>query len=134
MTIPSTLRTAATCLLVAFAPAAQAADLTGAEITKLLSGNTLYFEFANPVAGDGQGAIYYGADGKVLTKMPNGQKWKGTWTVKDDNSACFVWEVGPPPGCTKYDKTGDTMISINPADGKPRGKLVKSVPGNAEKL
>jgi hypothetical protein len=111
-----------------------AAEITSPEITKLLTGNTLYFEFANPVAGTGQGALYYGADGKVLTKMPNGQKWKGTWTVKPDNSACFVWEVGPEPGCTKYDKTGDTTTSINAADGKPRGKLVKAVPGNAENL
>jgi hypothetical protein len=122
-------------VLAATTPAT-AADLTSAEITKLLTGNTLYFEFptTNTVAGGGQGIFVYTADGKVTTKMPNGQAWKGTWTVKDDNTVCLTWEVGPVPGCTRYDKTGDTTTSINAADGKPRGKLVKTAPGNPEKL
>jgi hypothetical protein len=131
-------RHAAACLLLissASTPTANAADLTGSEISKLLSGNTLYVEFAatNVNTGAGAGVLAYTADGKVTSKFPNGQSWKGTWVVKD-NTSCITWEGRPPNPCTRYDKNGDTTTLINMADGKPRGTISKTVPGNPEKL
>jgi hypothetical protein len=135
MTIPMTRRSVATCLLLASIASAQAADLTGADITKLISGNTLYLEFvaANVNTGAGAGILVYTADGKVTSKFPNGQSWKGTWVVKD-NTSCITWEGRPPNPCTRYDKVGETTTLINMADGKPRGTITKVAPGNPEKL
>jgi hypothetical protein len=120
---------------IASTPAATAAELTAADITKLVSGNTLYIEFAatNVNTGGGAGVIAYTADGQVAAKFPNGQSWKGTWVVKD-NTSCITWTGRPPNPCTRYDKTGDTTSLINMADGKPRGTITKVVPGNPEKL
>lgn len=41
--------------------------MTAAEITKLVSGNTVYvaFEASQVNSGAGEGALYYSADGKV---------------------------------------------------------------------
>ncbi len=114
---------------------ASAADMTGAEITKLVSGNTVYiaFEAGNAATGAGDGMIHYTADGKVSSKFPNGQAWKGVYVIKD-NTSCITWEGRPPNPCTRYDKQGETVTLINTADGKPRGKVTKTVAGNPEKL
>jgi hypothetical protein len=130
-----TKRCAAVCLWLASAASAQAADMTGADIAKLISGNTLYMEFvaANVNTGAGAGVLVYTADGKVTSKFPNGQSWKGTWVVKD-NTSCITWEGRPPNPCTRYDKVGETTTLINIADGRPRGTITKVVPGNPEKL
>ena len=111
------------------------ADLTGPEIQKLLSGTTIYLEFAtdNPVTGGGGGVMAYTTDGKVSTKFPNGSSLKGTWVVKD-NTSCITWDGQPPAPCTRFDKTGEVITSINTASGKPRGKITKTAPGNPEKL
>ena len=83
--------------------------------------------------GAGAGILVYTADGKVTSKFPNGQSWKGTWAVKD-NTSCITWEGRPPNPCTRYDKVGETTTLINIADGQPRGTITKVVPGNPEKL
>jgi hypothetical protein len=88
-----------------------------------LAGNMLYVEFV----------VAYTADGKVTSRFPNGQSWKGTWVVMDDTS-CITWEGRPANPCTRYDKTGETTTLINMADGKPRGTITKVAPGNPEKL
>jgi hypothetical protein len=123
------------CVLLASTTSTDAADLTGAEITKLISGNTLYMEFvaANVNTGAGAGLLVYTVDGKVTSKFPNGQSWKGTWLVKD-NTSCITWESRPPNPCTRYDKVGDITTLINMADGRPRGTITKVAPGNPEKL
>ncbi len=53
--------------LVAHTANSHAADMTAAEITKLVSGNTVYvaFEASQVNSGAGEGALYYSADGKV---------------------------------------------------------------------
>ncbi len=121
--------------LLAAPYSAQAADMSGADITKLISGNTVYIEFeaANVNTGAGPGIIYYSTDGKVTAKFPNGNAPKGGWFIKD-NTSCITWDGRPPNPCTKYDKQGEVITLINTADGKPRGKIVKMAPGNAEKL
>jgi hypothetical protein len=114
---------------------AMAAEMTGAEIKDLISGKTVYLETtaASPTGTAGKGVIYYAADGSALYKTPSGALWHGTWAVKD-NTNCTNWKENPNTGCTKYDKQGDTISIISTATGQVRAKLVKTAPGNTEKL
>jgi hypothetical protein len=113
---------------------ATAAELTGAEVKELLSGNTLYVEFTASITGtNGVGKLYYTPDGAVLYKTPKGDLWHGAVTFKD-NTSCIDWKEHPNNACTKYDKQGDTITLINTQTGEARGKVVKTVPGNAENL
>ena len=113
---------------------ASAAELSGPEITKLLSGKSLYLELtAASVAAAGQGVIYYAADGTALYKTAKGSIWHGKWTVKD-NTSCTDWQESPGSPCTKWDKAGDTISLLNATTGQVRGKVVKIADGNAEKL
>lgn len=116
------------------ATSAQAGEMSGTEIKTLVSGNTAYLTL-NPggPAGGGEGIIYYNADGTATFKTPNGPIWHGSWTVKDD-TACIDWKELPNNPCTRYEKQDADIILINVATGKPRGKLVKVVPSNPEKL
>lgn len=121
---------ALTCL----AGIATAADLTGAEIKQLLSGKTVYLELtATSSGGAGQGVIYYAADGSALYRTAKGTMWHGTWAVKD-NTACTDWKEFPNNPCSRYDKQGDVIMQINATTGQPRGKVLKTAEGNAEKL
>src|SRR5476651_676390 len=113
---------------------AAAADMTGAQIKELQSGNSIYLEnTATSTAGAGQGVIYYAADGAALYKTGSGKILHGTWTIKE-NTACINWKEQPNNPCTRYDKQGDTITSFNVATGQPRGKVLKIVDGNAEKI
>jgi hypothetical protein len=113
---------------------AAAADMTGAQIKELLSGNSLYLEnTASSSGGAGQGVIYYAADGSALFKTAKGSILHGTWSIKD-NTACIDWKEQPNNPCSRYDKQGDTTTIINVATGQPRGKILKIVAGNAEKI
>lgn len=40
----------------------------------------------------------------------------------------------PGTSCVRYDKEGNTVTVIDGASGKTRAKIVKTAPGNAEKL
>jgi len=88
---------------------------------------------ASVTGAQGLGVIYYDPNGTVLYKTPKGVIWHGTWTIKD-NTACVDWKESPNNPCTKYDKQGDAIMSINVATGVARGKVVKTAPGNAENL
>jgi hypothetical protein len=113
---------------------AAAAELTGAEIKDLISGKTMYMELTASITGtQGPGIIYYDPNGTVLYKTPRGIMWHGTWKIVG-NTACTDWKESPDNPCTKYDKQGDTITSINVATGLARGKVTKIVAGNAEKL
>ena len=113
---------------------AAAADLTGAQIKELISGKSVYLEnSATSTAGAGQGVIYYAADGTALYKTGSGKILHGTWTIKD-NTACIDWKEAPNNPCTRYDKQGDTITTFNVATGQPRGKVLKTAAGNAEKI
>ena len=113
---------------------AYAADMTGAEIKSFISGKSVYLELgAGSAASPGQGVIFYNEDGNALYKTGNGTMWHGTWAIKD-NTACVVWKETPNNACTRYDKQGDVVSIINATTGQVRGKVLKTAPGNAEKL
>ena len=113
---------------------AAAADMTGAQIKELQSGNSIYLEnTATSTAGAGQGVIYYATDGSALYKTGNGTVLHGTWTIKE-NTQCVDWKERPNNPCSRYDKTGDTITVINAVTGQIRGKVLKIVAGNAEKI
>ncbi len=113
---------------------AAAADLTGAELKTLLSGKSVYLEnTATSTAGVGQGVLYYAADGSALYKTGSGKVLHGTWTIKD-NTSCITWKEQANNPCSRYDKTGDTITVINVATGQVRGKVIKVVDGNSEKI
>jgi hypothetical protein len=113
---------------------ASAAEMTGPEIKQFLSGKTVYLELtATSSGGAGQGVIYYAADGTALYKTAKGALWHGTWTIKD-NTACTDWKEFPNNPCSKYDKQGDAVMQFNAVTGQPRGKILKTADGNAEKL
>ncbi|MBO0755542.1 MAG: hypothetical protein J2P54_06750 [Bradyrhizobiaceae bacterium] len=112
-----------------------AADMSGAEIKAFLAGNTVYLETtaASASGQTGQSVIYWGTDGTALYKSPSGTIMHGTWEVKG-NTNCAVWKERPIMGCVHYDKTGDTVTVIDVASGQVRAKILKTAPGNAEKL
>jgi hypothetical protein len=113
---------------------AAAAQLTGAEIQELISGNSVYLQLTASVTGtQGQGIIYYDSLGTALFKTPEGVIWHGTWKI-EGNTACINWKESPRNPCAKYDKRGNSLTTINVATGIARGKVTKIVPGNAEKL
>ena len=120
--------------LVAVVGTAIAADLTGDEIKATISGKTVYLECgATSTGGQGQGIIYYAADGSALYKSAGKGMLHGTWAVKG-NTACTDWKEVPNNPCSRYDKQGDTISLINVATNQARCKIVKTAPGNAEKL
>ena len=114
---------------------ALAADMTGADIKAFLSGKTVYLETtaASATGKAGQGVIYWAEDGTALYKTPTGAMWHGKWEIKG-NTACTDWKEKPNNPCVRYDKTGDAVSIIDAPSGQTRGKVVKTAPGNAEKL
>ena len=75
---------------------------------------------------------YWADDGTALYKTPTGAMWHGKWEIK--NTLCADWKERPNNPCTRYDKTGDTVSVLDSASGQTRAKIVKTAPGNAEKL
>ena len=131
--IASAAIAAVVCFACLIGPA-RAAEMTGAEIKQFLSGKTVYLELtATSSGGAGQGVIYYAADGTALYRTAKGALWHGTWTIKD-NTACTDWKEFPNNPCSKYDKQGDAVMQFNAVTGQPRGKILRTVDGNAEKL
>jgi hypothetical protein len=116
---------------------ASAADMTAAEIKASAIGVTQYVELgAASVTGQaGQGMIYRAEDGTVLYKTPKGAIWSGTWEFKG-NTLCTTRKQATTPGatCSRYEKTGDTISVFDAATGALRVKVLKTAPGNAEKL
>ena len=114
---------------------ALAADMSGAEIKAFLSGKTVYLEATTASASGqaGQGVIYWAEDGTALYKTPNGAMFHGKWEIKG-NSNCAEWKERPAMGCVRYDKTGDVVTVIDVASGQARAKIMKTAPGNPEKL
>jgi hypothetical protein len=120
--------------LVAIVGTAIAADMTGDEIKTTISGKTVYLECGTTsTGGQGQGVIYYGADGTAIYKSAGRGMLHGTWAIKG-NTACTDWKEVPNNPCSRYEKQGDTITLINVATNQPRCKISKTAPGNAEKL
>ncbi len=121
--------------VVSLIGSALAADMTGAEIKALLSGKTFYLEATAASASGqaGQGVIYWAEDGTALYKTPSGAMMHGKWEIKGSTNGTD-WKERPGTGCVRYDKMGDAVEVIDVASGKSRAKIVKTAPGNAEKL
>ncbi len=121
--------------VVGLISSAQAADMTGAEIKAFLSGKTAYLETtaASAAGVAGQVVIYWGENGTALYRTPSGTTMHGTWEIKG-NTNCTDWKERPGTGCVRYDKAGDIVTVIDAASGQTRAKIVKTAPGNAEKL
>lgn len=115
--------------------AALAADLSGADIKDMLTGKTVYLETTTASASGqaGQIVIYWGADGTALYKTPSGTMMHGTWEIKG-NTNCTVWKERPNVGCTRYEKTGDTVTVFDATSGQVRAKISKTASGNADNL
>jgi hypothetical protein len=111
---------------------ALAADLTGPEIKALLSGKTVYLEATAASASGraGQGVIYWAEDGTALYKTPSGAIMHGNWEIKG-NTNCTDWKERPNTACTRYQKEGETITVFDTVSG---AKILKTVPGNADKL
>lgn len=124
-----------TGMSVSLTAPALAADLTGAEIKALLYGKTIYLETtAASVSGKaGQGVIYWAEDGTALYKTPDGAILHGKSQIKD-NTNCTEWKERPGLACTRYDKQGEVITILDAKSGQVRSKIVKSTPGNPEKL
>ena len=114
---------------------ALAADMTGADIKAFVSGKTVYIETtaASATGKAGQGVIYWAADGTALYKTPTGAMWHGKWDTKA-NTLCADWKERPNNPCTRWDKIGDAITILDSVSGQTRAKIVKTAPGNAEKL
>jgi hypothetical protein len=114
---------------------ALAADLTGPDLKAIVSGKTHYLETtAASVGGEaGQSVIYWAEDGTVLYKTPGGAMLHGKWEIKG-NTNCSEWKERPGSVCTRYDKIGDAVAVIDAASGQTRARILKTAPGNAEKL
>jgi hypothetical protein len=116
---------------------AWAADMTADEIKAHSIGKTQYVELgAATVTGQsGQGVIYRAEDGTAIYKTPTGAIWTGTWEFKG-NTLCSTWKQATTPGqtCSRYDKTGDVVTVLDAVTGAVRVKVLKTAPGNAEKL
>jgi hypothetical protein len=121
--------------IVGLIGSAQAADMTDAEIKAFLAGKTVYLETTAASASGkaGQGVIYWAEDGTALYKTPTGAIMHGKWQIKG-NTNCTDWKERPNTPCVRYDKTGDAVTVIDVANGQVRAKVVKTAPGNAEKL
>jgi hypothetical protein len=109
--------------------------MTGAEIKAFLSGKTLYLETtaSSVTRKAGQGVIYWADDGTGFYKTPSGALWQGRFSIKG-NTFCAEWKQSPNSACTRYDRTEDVVTIIDAKSGKIRVKIVKTPPGNAEKL
>ena len=121
--------------VVGIISSAFAADMTGPEIKAFLSGKTAYLETtaASAAGVAGQVVIYWAEDGTALYKTPSGTMMHGKWEIKD-NTNCTDWQERPGTGCVRYDKVGDVVTVIDAGSGQTRAKIVKTAPGNAEKL
>ena len=112
-----------------------AADLSGADIKALLYGKTIYLETtAASVSGKaGQGTIYWAEDGTAHYKTPDGAILHGKSEIKG-NTNCTEWKERPGVACTRYDKQGDVVTILDAKSGAVRSKIVKTAPGNPEKI
>ena len=112
-----------------------AAEMTGAEITALLSGKTAYIQTttASGSGEAGQAVIYWASDGTALYRTPNGPMMHGKWETKG-NTLCPAWRERPNTGCIRFEKAGDAVTAFDAKSGELRAKILKTAPGNAERL
>ena len=70
---------------------------------------------------------------KITVEPSSGAMWHGKWDTKG-NTLCADWKERPNNPCTRWDKTGETITILDSVSGQTRAKVVKTAPGNSEKL
>jgi hypothetical protein len=125
----------ATAATIGLFTTALAAEMTGAEVSTLFSDTTAYIDstVASGSGTAGQSVIYWAGDGSALYKTPSGAMMHGKWEIKA-NTLCAEWKERPNTGCIRYDKTGDIVTAYDAKSGELRAKILKTAPGNAERL
>ncbi len=115
---------------------ASAADMTAADIKAFLSGKTVYSGehrgFRRGATGAKRDLLGRGWHG-LSSRRQAGTIMHGKWEIKG-NTNCPEWKERPNTGCVRYDKAGDAITVIDVNTGQVRAKVVKTAPGNAEKL
>lgn len=111
-----------------------AAALSAAEVTSLLTGNSVY-------AGDGnfQFAALHQSDGALKGKSWNGEVTEtgtGNWRVEPNGAYCRKWEnswAGGEWGCFKVFRDGDSLTMERVSGAGANGQMTL-VQGNAYDL
>lgn len=120
--------------LFCVAGSALAADLSGDDIKKLISGKSVYLALTTAsIAAPGKGVIFYADDGTALYRTAKGAIWHGKWSIKG-NTACIDWKEVANNPCSRYDKQGETVSIINIVTGETRAKIESIAAGNPKKL
>lgn len=127
----------ATVALSTLATAALAdTKMDAAQLSALVSGNTLYVDIpaGAPGAPDGGTApIYYDTDGAATALLPAGLKLVGTWAL-DGDQYCIDWDNGPKNSCTQLIRSKAGFAVMDAATGDPRGVVTRIATGNPEGL
>ena len=134
------IRTTLLAATLAAAPFATMADghtaaFSTAQLDALLTGNTVYLAIPPGGPGGPDGGIApvkYGADGSAAAVLPVGTTLVGTWRLEEGHY-CVDWENGPKNSCTEMRRTEDGgLMLFEIAEGQPRGRVDRIVPGNPE--
>jgi hypothetical protein len=113
-------------LLAAAASLVAAQEQLGkAELTALLSGNTVHF---SDLQSGQSGRAYHDAGGEIVVERNDGSTFSGLWSVRDDGAHCMIvsGEI-----CSRILKSGDgTYTRVIIGDGR-RFQWVRITPGKA---
>ncbi|MEK6664431.1 MAG: hypothetical protein AABY73_11260 [Pseudomonadota bacterium] len=115
---------AAASLLLSTSSSAQQA-LSGEEITKLVSGNTVEMTFV--LRGNSKNMIYHAPDGSAVLFSENGSETKGKWRVTSDGLHCSHWDKRSET-CAQIIKESDGTFK-RVENGTVRAEWQRVVPG-----
>lgn len=104
--------------------------MTGAQLDALMTGNTVYL--TEPNSG-GEIVLWFGADGRAMSRLPSATMLDGTWSIKGDRS-CIVWSYSPDDSCSELYKVQAGIELREAGSGRLLGTVRSIVPGNFEKL
>ncbi len=124
----------ATALIGSTAAADETMD--AAQLSALITGNTLYVDIPVGAPGAPEGgtaAIYYGEDSSAAAQLPAGLKLIGTWRLEEGHY-CIDWDNGPKNSCSQLVRGADGFIVMDVALGEPRGIITRIATGNAEDM
>lgn len=105
----------ALCLSLAGLPSAASAEdtLNKAELTALVSGNTVHFR---DLSNGPHGRAYHDPKGEILVDRDDGSNFSGIWSVRQDGAHCMITsgEI-----CSRISKNGDgTYTRVIISDGR----------------
>lgn len=104
--------------------------MTGVQLHALMTENTVYLTEPN---GGGEIVLWYGADGRAMSRLPSAMMLDGTWSIKGDRS-CIVWSYSPKDSCSEMFKVHGRIELREAGTGRLLGTVRSIVPGNSEGL